>query len=77
MYLNVYPVLNTIADLQKAHVVGTIPTDPSTQKSPDLTTFCYAGFVSPGKHSIYLYDIETDTFWKKVIIVDVQKNGFI
>lgn len=29
MFLNVYPVLNSISKMHNAHVVGTLPTDPA------------------------------------------------
>lgn len=71
MYLNVYPVLTSVAKMHNAHVVGTLPSDPSQQKCPDYQTFVYSGFVTPGKHSIFLYDPAIDQFYKKNIIVDV------
>lgn len=60
MYLNVYPVLGSVAKMHNAHVVGNLPSDPAQQKCPDYRTFVYSGFVTPGKHSVFIYLPEAD-----------------
>lgn len=34
----------------------------------------YSTLVQPGKHSIYVYVPETDSFYKKIIAVDVSEE---
>ena len=71
----VYPVLNAVAELQGAHVVGPLPTDPALYPSAtDPDTFLYAGFVQPGKHSVFIYDPESGEIHRRIIAVDVQES---
>ena len=37
-------------------------------------TFIWAGFVSPGKHSIFLYDYLEDKFYVKIIVVNAEST---
>jgi hypothetical protein len=36
----------------------------------------YAQFVAPGKHSIYIYDPDSDEFYKKIVAIDVPQQKF-
>jgi hypothetical protein len=32
--------------------------------------------VAPGKHSIYIYDPDSDEFYKKIVAIDVPQQKF-
>ena len=76
VYSLIYPMVNQIAMLQEAHVVGNLPFDNEAQKSPDFSTFVYTALVPPGKHSIMIYDPTSDRFFEKILMVDIQDKPY-
>jgi len=64
----VQPLIESVIAAHSAHVVGALP---ETFKSTNRM-FIYAAYVMPGKHSIFVYDPQADSFYKKVVAVDVQ-----
>ena len=70
----VQPLIESVIAAHSAHVVGSAPdNDAETFKSfSGDRLFIYAAYVMPGKHSIFVYDPRDDSFYKKVVAVDVQ-----
>jgi hypothetical protein len=71
----VQPLIESVIAAHSAHVVGAVPDPdkPETFKSfSSGRLFIYAAYVMPGKHSIFVYDPRDDSFYKKVVAVDVQ-----
>ena len=42
---------------------------PDLSKAVKDNGFVYAGFVKPGKHSVFVYEPVIDKFYQKVIVV--------
>lgn len=77
IYDRVYPIIDNVCALHSAHVVGRVPLNSKLQKSPDRTTFVYSCLCPPGKHSVFVFLPETQTFYKKVIVVEPQQKALI
>ena len=57
-------------------MVGRIPQERHAKTETHESAYIYAQFVAPGKHSIYIYDPDSDEFYKKVVAVDVPLQKF-
>ena len=66
----VQPLIESVIAAHSAHVVGAVPETFKSFSGDRL--FIYAAYVMPGKHSIFVYDPRDDSFYKKVVAVDVQ-----
>lgn len=66
----VQPLIESVIAAHSAHVVGAISETFKSLSSDEL--FIYAAYVMPGKHSIFVYNPRDDSFYQKVVAVDVQ-----
>jgi len=72
----VQPLIESVIAAHSAHVVGAHPETFSNSNNDKSFSgdglFIYAAYVKPGKHSIFVYNPRDDSFYKKVVAVDVQ-----
>lgn len=66
----VQPLIESVIAAHSAHVVGAVPETFKSFSGDRL--FIYAAYVTPGKHSIFVYNPGDNSFYKKVVAVDVQ-----
>ena len=66
----VQPLIESVIAAHSAHVVGAAPETFKSFSGDRL--FMHAAYVIPGKHSIFVYNPRDDSFYKKVVAVDVQ-----
>ena len=76
---SVNPFLHAMTGAHNAHIVGSLPADERQKDSIKLVEhlYVYSTYVRPGKHSVFIYNPEDGSLYRKIIAVDVQKDGFI